>query len=170
MSDELLAASDAGDGDTVTRLLQQGVSVNSQDEFGETGLHVSAEQGHDDIVKLFLDHEADVNIRGALDNKTPLMWAAARGHLSITRLLIGRGADLELRDSDGKTALMWAAEKDFSDIVSELLTRGAQEDVTNDDNETALQEAEKFSCFDVKKAARAGHTDVVRILAERGRG
>ena len=49
MSDELLAASSAGEGDTVTKLLQQGVNVNSKQENGMTGLHESAKQGHDDI-------------------------------------------------------------------------------------------------------------------------
>ena len=138
MSDELVAASTAGDGDTVTWLLQEGVYVNIKDRYGTTGLHVSAKQGHDDIVKLFLDHEADVNIRDA-KNMTPLMYAAWRGHLSIIRLLIGQGADLELRDYNGMTALMWAAEKDFPDSVS--LSRGAQE------GKTALQKAEKYGCF-----------------------
>ena len=43
MSDVLVAASTAGDGDTVTRLLQEGVSVNSKKRNGNmTGLHISA--------------------------------------------------------------------------------------------------------------------------------
>ena len=217
MSDELLAASAAGDGDTVTKLLQEGVSVNSRDEMGFTGLHVGAQEGHDDIVKIFLDHEADVNIRG-WNNKTPLMWAANSGHLSIARLLISYGADLELRDDDGKTALKAAAQNNYPDIVSEILSRGAQEYVTDNRNDTALQTAEHFGCYDVMKifaawhdsesrdnklfeassegktrltrglliagsshefrnagedqaihiAAQAGHTDVVRVLAESG--
>ena len=79
MSDELLAASTAGETDTVTKLLQQGVNVNSKQENGMTGLHESAKQGHDDIVKLFLDHEADVNTPGAA-RYTPLIWAALGGH------------------------------------------------------------------------------------------
>ena len=156
MSDELIAASTAGDGDTVTRLLQEGVSVNSKQWNGNTGLHVSAYHGHDDIVKIFLDHEADVNTRGA-GKMTPIMCAAEGGHLSITQLLIGRGADLELRDSNGRTALSWAVIRDYPDIVSDLLTQGPQEDVTNYDNETALQEAEKYGCFDVMKIFAAWH-------------
>ena len=83
MSNELLTASTAGDGETVTRLLQKGVSVLSKDGNGFTGLHLSVQNGHDEIVKSFLDHEADVNIRG-LSNMTPLMWAANKGHLSDT--------------------------------------------------------------------------------------
>ena len=61
MSDELLSASKTGDGDTVTRLLKQGVSVNSQDENGDTGLHLSCEKGHEEVVKIFLDHDCVID-------------------------------------------------------------------------------------------------------------
>ena len=128
MSDALLVASTAGDVETVASLLQQGVSVLSKQRNGHTRLHKSAQEGHDAIVKLFLDHEADVNIRG-WSNRTPLIQASARGHLSIVRLLISRGADLELSDATGTTALIYASRRDYPDIVSELLSRGAQEDV-----------------------------------------
>ena len=156
MFNELVAASNAGDAEKITSLLQQGARVLSKNSCGDTGLHVSSEQGHDDIVKLFLEHKAGVNIRGAR-NYTPLMNAAINGHLTTAQLLIEHKADLELRDSVGYTALMCAARMDFPDIVSELLTRGAQEDITNDDNLTAFQEAEKFGCFDALKMFAAWH-------------
>ena len=56
-ADELLAASSTGDGDTVTRLLQEGVSVTSKDSGGDTGLHFSCEKGHEDVVKIYLTHK-----------------------------------------------------------------------------------------------------------------
>ena len=148
VSNELLAASVAGDDETITRLLQQGASVLSEDVNGDTGLHVSAQHGHDNIAKVFLDHEINVNIQG-WENMTPLIRAAEYGHLTTTRLLIDRGAGLVLRDSDGRTALDHAAGMDYPDIVSEILTRGARQDVTNNDDETALQEAVKFGSFEV---------------------
>ena len=134
----------------------------SKQRNGNTGLHLSARQGHDDIgiVKLFLDYETSVNIRGA-GTYTPLMQAAECGHVGTTRLLIDNEADLELRNSDGKTALC-SASGDFPDVVSELLTRGSREDVTNNDNETALQQAEKFGCFDVIKIFDAWNNSEIR--------
>ena len=161
LNNEFLAAIAAGNGETFTRLLKQGASILSEDAGGNMGFHISAFDGHDNIVKLFLDHGATVNVR---DWRlwTPLMQAADGGHLSIARLLIGRGADLDLCSSDGCTALMYAAKGDFPDIVSELLSQGAQEDVTNNDNETALQVAEKYGCFDVIKIFAAWHNSESR--------
>ena len=116
MSDELLAASTAGHGDTVTRLLQEGVSVNSKKRNGNTtGLHISAGEGHEDIVKLFLNHEADVNTRGFKD-RTPLMISSMKGHLTIAKLLLEHGAEVDLQDADGDTALIKAASSQCSEV------------------------------------------------------
>ena len=134
MSNKLLAVSSE---DTV----RESVSTVKLKNEGTRGLHKCARQGHDFNIKIYLDHEVDVNIRGH-KNITPLMQAADGGHLSTAQILISRGADLELRDSNGETALMHAAKKNYSDLVSELLKRGAKEDVTDNWNETALQTAE----------------------------
>ena len=89
LNNNLLAASVSGDVETVNKLLRMGASVLSEDVYGSTGLHKSAGHGHDVIVKCYLDHEVDINIRGGEDC-TPLIFAAWFGHLSIARLLTDR--------------------------------------------------------------------------------
>ena len=158
LNTNLLSASTAGDVAIVTSLLQQGASVVSEDDYGDTGLHQSAMHGHDDILKIFLNDGVDVNIRGS-GQWTSLMYAAYKGHLSITRILLDNGedTDIELSNSDGDTALMIAAGEGYADIVSELLARGAQEDVTNKKGETAIKQAENFGRFDVLSLFAACH-------------
>ena len=39
------------------------------------------------------------------------MWAASEGHADIVKLLIARGARLDLRDDNGKTAAELAEDK-----------------------------------------------------------
>ena len=51
--------------------------------------------------------------------------------MSITRILLDNGADMELLDSGGKTALIIGAGAGYPDIVSELLARGAQKQQVN---------------------------------------
>jgi Ankyrin repeats (3 copies) len=48
---------------------------------------------------------------------TALMLAAANGHMETVKLLLDRGADLNVRDNEGKTALVWAREKGHTEIV-----------------------------------------------------
>ena len=86
------------------------------------------------------------------------MWAALKGHINSTRILLDNGADMVLRDSDGDTTLTRAAHAGYADIVSELLSRGAQEDVTNNARETARQGAEAYGYFDVLSLFSIWHT------------
>lgn len=72
---------------------------------GATLLHVAAEYGFMDAVRLLLDRGADVNARATVDaigvgGQTPIFHAATQFYdegLPIVQLLIERGADLNIR-------------------------------------------------------------------------
>ena len=95
------------------------------------------------------------NVNYIVEGASCLMWATARGHLSIVSLLIARGADVNL--SSG-AALMNAANYGREEIIKILLDSGASIDAVLDNNmSTPL-------CF----AASRNHTKIVKILVERG--
>lgn len=48
---------------------------------------------------------ATPNARDRDGDRTPLHWAAARGHLRCAQLLIKKGADLDATDADGHTGM-----------------------------------------------------------------
>jgi hypothetical protein len=62
---------------------------------------------------------------------TALVGAAVVGQLGAVRLLLDRGADPSLADSNGNTALMWAAANGHAGLVRELATRGADLDAAH---------------------------------------
>ena len=71
-------------------------------------------------VSLMLDHPTcDVN---ACDEKgrTPLMLATARGYKDAVKLLLERGADPSLKNTNGETALELAKQKEYKEIVNLL--------------------------------------------------
>ena len=56
---------------------------------------------------------------------TPLFLASEREHLTIVRLLVARGADVDRVSSEGYTALIYAVRAGLLDTVKTLLDIGA---------------------------------------------
>jgi ankyrin repeat protein len=74
-----------------------------------------------------------------VDNRTPLSWAAKRGHKGIVKLLLEKGADVNAATvSFGQTPLYWASENGHVDVVKLLLEKGADPAATNRYRQTPL--------------------------------
>ncbi|MGD9193094.1 MAG: ankyrin repeat domain-containing protein, partial [Desulfobacterales bacterium] len=52
-----------GNAEVLNWFLAIGINVDTKNEFGETGLVIAAEEGYQEIVRLLLDHNADVDSR-----------------------------------------------------------------------------------------------------------
>jgi ankyrin repeat protein len=76
-------------------LIRCGSDVEARDlEEGRTPLHVSAWQGHLEMVELLVSAGAEVN---AVDNdrRTPLQSGSWQGHYGMVRLLCERGSKID---------------------------------------------------------------------------
>lgn len=101
-----------------------------------TELTRAAEEGDTARVRELLDSGNEPDEVGRL-RRTPLMWAAFKGHASIVRVLLEGGADLEA-DKKGETALMLAAEAGAIECVDLLLDAGARADRATEAGHTAV--------------------------------
>ncbi len=66
------------------------------------------------------------------------MIASKKGYLSIVKLLLEHGADIESRQNDGRRALMWAALSGHFDVVKILVAYGACVGATDHQGKSAL--------------------------------
>jgi ankyrin repeat protein len=125
------------DREMVALLLDQGhAAINGRaGSLSETALQAAAGLGDAEMVRLLLEHKADVH---ATDKEgfTPLLNAAEKGHKAIIEILVEQGADLAARTqkdacafalaagSTNRLLLEWLAEKlpalDFKDKVLAL--------------------------------------------------
>lgn len=91
-------------------------------------LAMAAWEGRLDIVNWLLDHGAAVNedvetsILVPHDKGTALHVAAEAGRVDVIGVLLGRGADWRVRDSDGKVALDRAREAGRDGVVALLVS------------------------------------------------
>ncbi len=107
----------------------------------EDRLVKAARDGKVEEVRELLDKGADINAqkcylalsRGLSSDLTALQCATANGHAEVVRLLLERGANLEIKDRDGKgvTALLMAADNHNIEITKLLLKAGADVNATN---------------------------------------
>ncbi|QYT04338.1 ANK_REP_REGION domain-containing protein [Trichoderma simmonsii] len=153
-------------------LLDQGAQVETADKDGRTPLMYAAGcRGNEAVVRLLLDRGAQIEAvsnegRTSLsyavqvyENRRSLrLWSGAqfkirRTPLSIVahwnhneaavRLLLDRGAQIEVADKDGRTPLSYAAGDNFRGeaIVRLLLDRGAQIEAASNEGRTPLSYA-----------------------------
>lgn len=143
----LIAAVYNGDGRIVKQLMAAGARPELRDGTGKTAIAYAAGKGYTRILAGLLEAGVDVNERSnhAL---TTLMWAAGHSNdvpvgegLGTVRLLVERGAALDLVDDRGRTALMIAAERGHSEIVALLVDAGADAGRRDADGNTAADMA-----------------------------
>ncbi|XP_018791471.1 PREDICTED: ankyrin repeat and SAM domain-containing protein 1A isoform X3 [Bactrocera latifrons] len=120
--------------------------INSQDVNGYTPLHHACLNGHGNIVRLLLAHNAAPDmpdIRGS----TPLYLAAWAGHDEIVKQLLlhtPKAANPNAQTIDNETALHCAAQHGHNTVLAILLAYGADPTVRNNSFQTALDLAAQF--------------------------
>ena len=147
---DLIAAMALGDAERVGALLRSDPSLaNSRHADGFPTLHRAVGLGNKEVVKLFLDNGADVEIRDESESRggqgsTPLHAAAFWGRAEIAQLLIGRKADVNAKDEHGSTPLHEAARLGTLEVAKLLVAAGAEINAKDDDGETPISQAGPF--------------------------
>ena len=86
-------------------LLEYGLSVNKQDNDGETALMMAAQYGNVKSLQLLLEHDAYINIQD-INGMTALIHAADRRCYDCVKFLIDFNADLDITDNCDNDALL----------------------------------------------------------------
>jgi hypothetical protein len=120
--ESLPAAAGLGRLDTVRRLLATAVPLDRH-----RALALAAQQGHVDVVRALLDAGEDpdrYNPEGNHGHSTPLHQAALAGHETVVRLLVERGARLDIADTIwDATPSGWAEHGGHTEIAAYLRAR-----------------------------------------------
>src|SRR5205823_7198617 len=119
---DLPVAAGLGDMDDVRRLLP---GATARDR--HLALALAAQFGEVEIVRSLLDAGEDPNRYnpvGCHSHSTPLHQAAAAGHLEVVRLLVERGARLDLKDTHWRaTPAGWARHEGRKEVEAFLLAQ-----------------------------------------------
>ena len=120
-------------------------------------IHLAAAHGHYNIVEIILAADPlQINVQTTL-GETALMLASTYNHAEIVRLLIARGAPVEVADKHSITPLWIASQNNCFDTVLLLIRAKANVNAIGKGKVTPLW-----------KAAQNNHPQIVKILLEHG--
>jgi len=155
---------ETGNIDAIKLLIAKGVDVNIKNDFQETPLAMASMDNKVDAMKYLIEHGAEINPKQITDNKgvcntsysTPLHVSAFRSY-DGTKLLIEKGANVNIRNNEGQTPLHNAIWGDSLNIVNYLLDNGANPNLANNEGSTALH-----------LEAGNGNINIVQALLKKG--
>jgi ankyrin repeat protein len=153
----------------VNQVLETPEAVNSRDHGnGNRPIHIAAQNGHMDLVKLLIDREADLDAKNKKGN-TALHMAVEYDYYESCQLLIEAGASTTIENDDGHPAIK-GIEGEKSLAVVQLLSAKITEDAIDSLTKCLenLENIEKASFVQaglkVKKTMGAQWTDEAQSL------
>lgn len=130
-STPLMMASRSGNMDLMRYLLEELHSdINHRDQSGRSPLYCAVLDNHPNMVRYYLEHGADVHARDC-EKKTTLMlcfgmsFAPADDAVTLAKILIQHGINIDAQDKMGRTALFYAIDKGNDKGMEFLLNCGA---------------------------------------------
>jgi len=153
-----------GDLITLENQFKNNIDINIKDAHSETGVIIATDRNDIAMVKLFLEHGADINIASDKIDNTPIMIASVKGYADIVQLLIEKSnPDMTILNGYGGTALIPACERGHVNVVKLLLEKtNVKVNHINKPGWTALLEAIVLS------NGGKSQQEIVRLLLAQG--
>ena len=120
--------------DLLQILIENGANVNNTngDSWTDTPLKTASRLGLDNVVRILLSRNVDINAVD-MNGNTALHTAALNSQLSVVKLLLEKNPNLDIQNKVGNTALHLAVISGNIDIVGELVLKGANTRIRNND-------------------------------------
>ncbi|XP_037955613.1 ankyrin repeat and sterile alpha motif domain-containing protein 1B-like [Teleopsis dalmanni] len=147
--------------------LRRGPGVNVQDSGGYSALHHACINGHNDIVRLLLAHEASPNLPDSRGS-SPLHLAAWAGHQEIVKMLLShpyRPANPNLQTIEHETPLHCAAQHGHTGALAVLLAHDADPNMSNTRGETPLDLAAQYGRLLAVQMLIRAHPELIAIYS-----
>lgn len=143
--------------DVCQRFIDAGISINCRTEDGTPMLNVAIRAEQEECVNWILEHNVDIDAVSDDRGYSAVMDAVWKNNLELTKVLIGRGANLNFISRDGQSVLVLAVGGGNYEICKLLAESGADPDVKDQMGMSALEYANLFGKKDIAKVLQKYH-------------
>ncbi|CAI6101215.1 unnamed protein product [Clonostachys chloroleuca] len=133
-----------------------------------TVLHLAAYFGITSLASQFVQKRHTLRFQHPTEKRdtygrTPLLWAADRGHEETLGMLLDKGANINAVDNRKMTALHLAIKGGHRGVISVLIQKGARVDLKDDSGSTPLVMAIKSGSKDVTKLLLGSGVEPIQV-------
>ena len=142
----------------IKSLIEAKIDVNYS-IYGNTPLLLAIMKGHVEIAECLAEAEnCDISISEETERqRSPIHLASENGYLNLIKILIRRGAEVNIQDKLEMTPLPWSSYGGHFESVKYLLSHGA-----------AVNASDSMGRTPLFRAAEHQHYEVVQILLDSG--
>jgi len=118
--------------------LNQGSNINKCNNMKATPIAVAAGIGREDLVEFLIKHGAELNITIRPNSQSALMFACISGKSDILKLLLGNGANPNLKDKSGAILTHYITLSNNKESIELILKNCGNINATDNDGLTPL--------------------------------
>jgi len=113
--------------------------LNAKNDNGFTPLILACYRGNNEVAKFIIDNSNTINTSS--DIGSPLMASVVKGNIVMVELLLQKGANPDITDSNGLTALIYATQFQNKVAIELLLKYKANKVLKDKEGKTAFEYA-----------------------------
>nr|XP_006012598.1 PREDICTED: ankyrin repeat and death domain-containing protein 1A [Latimeria chalumnae] len=130
-------AAKQNDMEKMEELMRRGVDIKAKNNIDRTALHWAAGAGHEQAVKLLLDHDSPIDDEDSF-GMNALLLVAWFGHVRILQILVNAGAKINCENKKDMTGLHYAALRGYDKLARLLVEAGISMDSVNHHHAAAV--------------------------------
>jgi ankyrin repeat protein len=127
--------------DILRMFIQAGSSADMHLNGAQVYFIEAARKDEKEILQYFIRKGIDINKKDSLWHTTALIAAAEKGHIEAGKLLIAKGANVNITNEYGATALIYAVCNGPAEFVKLLIEAGADKNIENQYGKKAIDYA-----------------------------